>query len=72
MVVNIGIAYTIFDKKNQDSTRSLMGQQLCSGMSLLCKHDVDGSEDVIWKCNLAFLQSFLIYSKSLCLGQNVF
>ena len=37
----------------------------------LRKHDVDGSENVIWKCNFAFLQSFLNYSKSLRL-QNVF
>ena len=28
----------------------------------LSKHDVDGSENVIWKCNFAFLQSFLNYS----------
>ena len=28
-------------------------------------NDVDDKEDVIWKCNLALLQSFLNYSKSL-------
>ena len=32
----------------------------------LSKHDVDGSEIVIWKCHFALLQSFN-YSKSLCL-----
>ena len=36
----------------------------------LRKHDVNGSENVIRKCNFMFLQSFLYYSKSLCL-QNV-
>ena len=35
------------------------------------KHDVDGSEIFICKCNFAFLQSFFNYSKSLCL-KNVF
>ena len=35
------------------------------------KDEVDGSENVIWKCNFAFLQSLLNYSKSLPL-QNVF
>ena len=28
----------------------------------LSKHDVDGSENVIWKCNFAFLQLFFNYS----------
>ena len=37
----------------------------------LSKHDGDGSENVIWKCNFAFLQSIFSYSKSLCL-KNVF
>ena len=37
----------------------------------LRKHDANDSEDVIWKCNFAFPQSFLNYSKSLCL-QDVF
>ena len=37
----------------------------------LSRHDVDGSKNVIWKCNFAFLQSFFNYSKSLCL-KNVF
>ena len=37
----------------------------------LSKHDVDGSENVIWKYNFAFLQSFSNYSKSFCL-KNVF
>ena len=31
----------------------------------LRKHVADGSENVIWKCNFVFLQSFLNYSKSL-------
>ena len=35
------------------------------------KHDVAGSENVIWKCTFAFLQSFFNYSKSLCL-KNLF
>ena len=29
----------------------------------LRKHDVGGSDNVIWKSNFAFLQSFLNYSK---------
>ena len=29
----------------------------------LLKHDVGGSESVIWKCNFAFLQPFLNYSR---------
>ena len=33
----------------------------------LSKHDVDGIENVIYKDNFAFLQSFFNYSKSLCL-----
>ena len=33
----------------------------------LSKHDVHGSENVIWKCNFAFLQSYFNYSKLLCL-----
>ena len=37
----------------------------------LGKHVVDGSENVMWKCDFAFLQSFLNYSQSLWL-QNVF
>ena len=37
----------------------------------LSKHDVDESENVIWKCDFAFLQSFFDYSDSLCL-KNVF
>ena len=37
----------------------------------LSNHDDDGSENVIWKCHFAFLQSFFSYSKSLCL-KNVF
>ena len=51
---------------------------LCSGrcrrpclLGSLREHDVDGSENFFWKCNLAFLQSFLNYSKSLRL-QSVF
>ena len=37
----------------------------------LSKHDFDGSKNVIWKRNFAFLQSFFNYSKSLYL-KNVF
>ena len=37
----------------------------------LSKHDVGGSENVIWKCNFTFLQSFFNYYKSSCL-KNVF
>ena len=47
---------------------------ICGAWKLLgslSKHDVDGSENVIWKCNFAVLQSFFNYSKSLCL-KNVF
>ena len=36
----------------------------------LSKHNVDDSENGIWKCNFAFLQSFRSYSKSFRL-QNV-
>ena len=35
------------------------------------KHDANDNENVIWKFNFAFPQSFLNYSKSLCL-QDVF
>ena len=31
----------------------------------LSKQDVNGGENVLWKCNFAFLQSFLCYPKSL-------
>ena len=38
----------------------------------LSKHNVDGSENIIWKSNFAFLQSFFNnYSKSICL-KNLF
>ena len=37
----------------------------------LSNHDGDGSENVTWKCNFAFLQSFFNYSKSLCLKKCV-
>jgi len=37
----------------------------------LSKHSLDGTENVSWKCNLMFLQSFLSDSKSSFL-QNVF
>ena len=33
----------------------------------LSKHDVDESENVIWKCDYRFLQSFFNYSNSVCL-----
>ena len=46
---------------------SFTGKKLGS----LSKHDVDGSEHVISKCNFALLQYFFNYSKSLCL-KNVF
>ena len=41
----------------------------CHHMSIgsLSKHDVDGSVNVIWKYDFAFLQLFLNYSNSLCL-----
>ena len=35
------------------------------------KHDVDGSGNVIWKCNFSIPESFLNFSKSSRL-QNVF
>ena len=44
--------------------------QICL-VGSLSKDDVDDSQKVISKCNFAFLQSFLNYSKSLRL-QNVF
>ena len=37
------------------------------GLGSLSKHDVDGSANIILKCNFVFLQSFLNYSRSLCL-----
>ena len=37
----------------------------------LSKHDVDGSESVIWKCNFAFLQSFFTYFKVIILEKCV-
>ena len=36
----------------------------------LSKHEIGDSENIIWKCNFAFLQSFLYYSKSLHLCIN--
>ena len=53
------------------------GESECPGVRLdltvgsLSKHDLDGSENVIWKCNFVVLQSFFIYSKSLRL-KNMF
>ena len=47
-------------------TKALM-VPLVSGNRSLSKHDVDESENVIWKCDFAFLQSFFNYSNSLCL-----
>ena len=44
---------------------------LSQSLGSLSKHDDDESENVIWKCDLAFLQSFFNYSNSLCL-KNVF
>ena len=43
-------------------------QQIIGSLS---RHDVDGSKNVIWKCNFAFLQSFFNYSKTLCLKKCV-
>ena len=45
---------------------SLPSRRLNSLIGSLSKHDVDGSENVIGKWNLAFLQSFLNYLKSSC------
>ena len=44
---------------------------LVESLGSLSKHDVDGSENVTWKCNFGFLQSFFNYSKPLC-SKNVF
>ena len=48
---------------------SLLLYFCCRLLSLgsLSKHDVAESENVIWKCDFAFLQSFFNYSQSLCL-----
>ena len=40
---------------------------LSSLLGSLSKHDLDESENVIWKGDFAFLQPFFIYSNSLCL-----
>ena len=47
--------------------RSLLSDWLNDGAKLgsFGKDEVDDSENVIWKCNFAFLQPFLNYSKSL-------
>ena len=37
---------------------------LLQNLGSLRKHDVDGSENVIWKCNFSFLQSFLLIIQS--------
>ena len=46
-------------------------EEVCPGTPLgigsLSKRDVDESENVIWKCDFAFLQSFFNYANSLCL-----
>ena len=53
-------------------TCSLNGTVVCLHiLGSLRKHDVDGCENVILKCNFSFPQSFLNYSKSARL-QNVF
>ena len=55
------VSFFSFDQSN--SALTILGS--------LRKHDGDGSENVIWKCNFEFLQSIFSYSKSLCL-KNVF
>ena len=39
-----------------------MKKTLSASLGSLSKHDVDGNENFIWKCNFAFLQSFFNYS----------
>ena len=56
--------------KNQKQSNYRAGHK-CKLIGSLSKHDVDGCESVIWKCNFAFLISVFNYSKSLCL-KNVF
>ena len=34
---------------------------IISLLGCLSKHNIDGSENVIWKCHFAFLQSFFKY-----------
>ena len=53
------------------ATRGFFSWSPIQLMGSLSKHDVNGSENVIWTCNFAFLQLFFNYSKSLCL-KNVF
>ena len=53
----------LYRKRKKVSQRGVLKRLLGS----LSKHHVDESENVIWKCDLTFLQSFFNYSNSLCL-----
>ena len=67
-------AYVISSQKKQSGSFYLWvdkGEFKSQTKGSLSKHDGDGSENHIWKCNFAFLQSIFSYSKSLCL-KNVF
>ena len=48
-------------------SRDQLAVRKAVSIGIFTKHDVDGSENVIWKCHFAFLQSSFNYSKSLCL-----
>ena len=59
----LGLLWTILPTQKAPSLSILIGR--------LSKHSLDRTENVSWKCNLMFLQSFLSDSKSSFL-QNVF
>ena len=55
------LCFTMYTKKSSAYSRRI-GWALWEKAGSLSKHDDDGSENVIWKCNFAFLQSFFDYS----------
>ena len=57
--------------ENEVERAALLQASIFANLGCFSKHDVDDSENVIWKCNFAFLRPFLNYSKTLLL-QNVF
>ena len=54
----LSIKYANFVAQSLQSRRWFLNSLIRS----LSKHDVDNSENVIWKCNFGFLQSFRNYS----------
>ena len=54
-----------------ESVHNFSKSKIRGNFELITHYDVNGSENIIWKYNFAFLQSFFNYSKSFCL-KNVF